>query len=118
MARNAKNSSQIVVRDVEYRWRASGNAGYIPVAIWPANNIGPTVTCSFRYHETMVPHREHCRISIGDQLIVTNRLVRRVIEYALDVARYDPHEQGKQLDIRWIEDKIEWTDAVRASDYE
>ena len=116
MARSAKNSNRIVVRDVEYRWRANGNDGYIPVTFWPANNIGPTVTCSFGYHETMVPHGEHCRISIGDQLIVTNRLVRRVIEHALDVENYDPLVQGKQLDIRWIEDKIEWSDAVRATD--
>jgi len=39
--RSQKGSRRIVVRAVEYRWRATGNDGYISIGIWPANNTGP-----------------------------------------------------------------------------
>lgn len=116
MARSTKSSKRIVVRDVEYRWRATGNDGFISVTIWPVNSIGPQIVCRFGYHETWVPMDPNRFVSNGDQLIVTNRLVRRIIEYAIDRENYSPDQQGTQLTVHAIEDKIDWSDAVRAFD--
>lgn len=116
MARSAKGSKRIAVRGVEYRWRATGNDGFISVTIWPSNSFGPQIACRFGYHETTVPVDSNRYVLNGDQLIVTNRIVRRIIEYAIDRESYTPDQPGTQLTIFAIEDKIEWSDVVRASD--
>ena len=116
MARNSKGSHRIVVGDIEYRWRATGNDGWISVNIWPADGVGPLINTSFGYHETMDQVSESHWTSRGDQIIVTNRLVRRVIELAISDYSYLPTENGPQLQIRQIESQIDWDDAVRASD--
>lgn len=116
MARSTKGSHRIMVRDVEYRWRATGNDGFIAVTIWPVDNIGPQVVCRFGYHETVVQVDANRYVSNGDQLIVTNRIVRRIIEYAIDREHYTPDRQATQLNLHGIEDKIDWSDAVQASD--
>src|SRR5262245_38567165 len=41
--RSDKGSRKIVVEDVEYRWRAKGDDGYIRIGIWPANKVGPYI---------------------------------------------------------------------------
>jgi hypothetical protein len=41
-----------MVVDVEYRWRATGNDGYISIGIRPTNNVGPFITGALRDHET------------------------------------------------------------------
>jgi hypothetical protein len=103
--RRVKGSRRIVVNGVEYRWRATGNDGYITVGVWPANNVGAFLCGTLRYHETA-----------GDQIVVTNRIVRRVIEHAITQHGYDPAVKGKQLNLMNLEDVIAWDDAVRASD--
>jgi hypothetical protein len=54
MTRSIKNSRKIVVNDVEYRWRARGDDGYIALIIWPSNNVGSAITSRFLYHQTWV----------------------------------------------------------------
>lgn len=115
MARNIKNSNKIVVHEIEYRWRATGNDGWITVTVWPKNNVGPLIRCNFGYHETMEPNGPSVLSSMGDQLIITNRIVRRIILHAISKENYNPNENGPQLNLRHIEDKIVWEDAVRAN---
>jgi hypothetical protein len=103
--RRAKGSRRIVVNGVEYRWRATGDDGYITVGIWPANNIGAYIRGTLRYHE-----------EAGDQIVVTNRIVRRVIEHAITQRGYHPAVKGKQRNLMNLDDAIAWGDAVRASD--
>ena len=55
------------------------------------------------------------RGSAGDQIIVTGRLVRRIIDYAISDHGYDPNVRSKQLDLKALDDFIRWDDAVRAS---
>ncbi|NNJ26847.1 hypothetical protein [Alienimonas chondri] len=119
MAERFKGSRRIVVDEVEYRWRANGNDGFISLAIWPASDVGPTIGVGFGYHETIDwatdAHGMSRGISRGDQLVVTNRLVRRVIELAVSDYGYSASEAGPQLQIRYIEAQVDWSDAVRAS---
>lgn len=116
MSRNTKNSRRIKVNDVDYRWRASGNDGYITFTIWPSNEIGPTIQGSFKYHETWVPAGEGRWSSAGDQIVITNRIVRRVIEFAVTNHAYNPLEKGQMLSLYRMDDQIVISDAVRATD--
>ncbi len=116
MAKSSKGSSRIVVNDVEYRWRATGNDGWISVTIWPSNGVGATIACPFRYHETYEEVGSGHFSSRGDQIIITNRLVQRVILHSIEAESYDPSVPRPQLTIRNIEQKIDCSDAVRASD--
>lgn len=103
--RRGKGSSRIVVNGFEYRWRATGNDGYITVGVWPADDVGPYISGNLRYHE-----------EAGDQIVVTNRIVRRVIEHAITHHGYAPAVKGKQLNLWNLDDVIASDDAVRASD--
>jgi hypothetical protein len=102
--RSIKGSHRIVVNGVEYRWRAKGDDGCIGIGIWPSNNIGPYIGCAIGYHET----------SAEGQIVVTNRIIRRVIEFAIARHGYDPHTNNPMLGLVSLEDVIRWDDAVRA----
>ena len=79
-----------MVGDVEYRWRARSNAISISIGIGSANDIGPYLRGNLRYHETWVENGDGSRASAKDQIIVTNRIIRRIIEHAIIAHHYDP----------------------------
>ena len=112
--RSRKGSRRIVVKDVEYRWRATGNDGYISIGIWPSNNVGPYIHTHLGYHETWIDHVDGSRSSAGNQVVITNRIVQRVIEHAIVAYGYDPHVQGKELNMRALDGVVEWRDAIRS----
>jgi hypothetical protein len=113
--RSSKGSRRIVVHNVEYRWRATGDDGYISIGIWPANNVGPFISGTFNYHETWVNNSDGSGSSKGDQIVVTNRLIRRIIIHAIGVYRYNPQAKGKELRLKPLDNVITWNDAIRAS---
>jgi hypothetical protein len=113
--RSKKGSRRIVVDGVEYRWRAKGDHPSIMIGIWPANGIGPYISGNFRYHETWIPSGEGQARSAGDQIVITSRIIKRVIEYARTTQGYDPHTPGKELLLRRLDGLIQWEDAVRGS---
>ena len=112
--RSSKGSHRIVVGEVEYRWRATGNDGYICIGIWPVNNIGPYLSGKIRYHEAWVDNGDGSWSSDGNQIVITGRIIRRVIEHAISRHQYDPNSKGGELDLRVLDEVIEWDDAVRA----
>lgn len=112
--RSQKGSRRIVVDEIEYRWWATGLDGYIGIGIRPSNNIGPYISGSLHYHETWIDHGDGSRSSAADQIVVTNRIIRRIIKYAKASFGYDPKERGKELNLRLLDDVVEWSDAVRA----
>ena len=117
MSRSKKTSHRrIVVREVEYRWTASGDDGYINLTVKPSNRIGPVIETTFSYGETWVPRGEGVWNSAGDQIVITNRIVKRVIEHAIDDLEYNPIEKGKLLRIHCVEDAIDMSDVIRRSD--
>jgi len=113
--RNSKGTHLITVRGVGYRWRATGNDNYISVSIWPVNNMGPLIGGFFGYHQSFVDNQDGSSSSAGNQIVVTSRLIRRIIEHAIVAHQYDPNRKGKQLDLRALEELVRWDDAVRAS---
>ncbi len=114
--RSSKGSQRIVVHSTEYRWRATGNDGYITVGIWPSNNVGPFIYGNFKYHETWGDNGDGSLSSLGNQIVITNRIIRRIIELVIAKLNYDPNANGPQLNLRKLDDLIQWSDAVRASD--
>ena len=113
MAHSKKDTHRIEVRGAVYRWRAIGADYGISVVIWPSHNDTHEIRCGFDYHESDTD-ADGVAKSVP-QLIVTNRLIRRVLEYALDKSNYDPDTTTKNLFIKDIEELIDWTDAVRAT---
>lgn len=49
-----KGSRKTMLREVEFRWRATGNDGFISVGIWPTRYIGPSIHGNLRCHETRI----------------------------------------------------------------
>ncbi|HEY1190855.1 MAG TPA: hypothetical protein VGE74_24705 [Gemmata sp.] len=113
--RRAKDMRRIVVNDIAYRWVARGDEGYIVITLSPANNAGSRIRGNMKYHETWLDCGNGVWRSAGDQIVITNRLVRRIIEYALAHCEYDPNVKGKELNLKVLDDVIRWDDAVRAS---
>ena len=116
--RSKKGSRKIVISNTEYRWRATGDDGYISIGIWPSNNLGPYIQGNFGYHQTWAPIGDNCYSALNDQIVITNRIIRRVIEYAIYKHAYDPLTKGKELNLRVLDDVIKWDDAVRENDIE
>jgi hypothetical protein len=102
-----------MVRGVEYRWRATGDDGYISIGIWPANNTGPYIRGNLRYHETWIDNGDGSTSSAGDQIVVTSRIISRVIEHAMAVHDYDPRVLSKELNLEVLDDVVKRDDAVR-----
>ena len=111
-----KGTHRIIVAEVEYRWKATGDDGYIRIGVWPTNNIGAFIHGNLKYHETWAKVTEGSWKSEGDQIVITNRLVRRIIEFAISEYQYDPRVKGKELNLRVLDDVIKWDDAVRAKE--
>lgn len=115
MAKSSKRARHITVEGTAFYWRATGNDGWISLVIWPAVRNSPVIAATFRYRETWLPGG--CGLSIpgGDQIVVTNRIVRRVILHALERCAYDPTRKGPLLRLPHIDDHIDMSDAIRAS---
>lgn len=113
--RSKKGSRRIVVGDAEYRWRAGGDDGVISIGIWPANDIGPYIQGNLRYRETWIDISGGIWSSARDQIVITNRIVRRIIEHATSDYGYDPQMPGKGVNLGVLDDAVKWDDAVRAS---
>jgi len=113
MARSKKQARHIVVKGVPFLWRATGNDEFIDLAIWPEALEGRSIHTTFRYHETWLPRGDGSYRNAGDQIVVTNRLVRRVIERAIEKLAYDPTSKGTPIEVRDIEKQIEMHDAIR-----
>jgi hypothetical protein len=112
--RNTKGSRLISVFGTRYRWRAQGGDESIYVGIWPENGVGGYIGGRFGYHNTWLPGGEGVLKSAArDHIIVTNRLVRRIIEHAISKHGYDPDVKSKQLDLKALDDVIKWDDAIR-----
>jgi len=78
MAINKKGSRKIVVDESEFRWRATGNDGWISVVIWPVENENSRYVGSVGYYSKMeqVGNGWHRAV---EQILITNRVIRAAI---------------------------------------
>jgi hypothetical protein len=109
VARSNKGARRIVVDEVTFRWRAAEKDGGISLTVWPADLPGPTIVCSWTADDLATP----CGPVAA---IITNRIVRRVIELAV-ASRYDAHHEGPTLTLDRVGEPIDLVlDAVRRRD--
>ena len=110
MAISKKGSRRIVVEDTEFRWRATGNDGWISVVIWPTSNDQSRVVTTVGYDQSERRISEEA-YSLHSQLVVTNRLIRRLI---LHLGVDQIVAESRQIDVGALENVIDVSDAVRA----
>jgi len=115
MARPNKQTRHITVNDVAYSWRASGNDGYISLTIWPNTSDGPAIATNFSYHENLVRRADSCSSFPTRQIVITNRIVRRVILLAISQFEYNSSIKGQLVHIPRVDQLIDIGDAIRAS---
>lgn len=112
MAINSKGSRKIVVGGVEFRWRATGHDDGISITIWPRHNDVSIILARIGYHSTPVPNALG-GYSVVDHLVVTNRLIRRIIlHYGVDFMLVST----KKIDVGHLEEIAGIGDVVRAGD--
>ncbi len=110
MAVSKKGSRKIVLEGHEFRWRATGNDGWITVVIWPVENENFKIVGKTEYHHDWVEAEEGVRSS-NSQIVVTNRMIKEVI---LHVGIKEILQGHGQKDIGAIEKIYDFNDAVRS----
>ena len=80
-----------------------------------SNNIGPFIQGSIGYHESRNVNCNDSRASAWEQIVITNRIIVRIIEYAVTAYQYDPQVRSKELNLRVLDELIQWDDAVRGA---
>ena len=117
MARASKGARHITVDEVAYRWRASGSDdGVINVIVWPATGPGPTLTASIGYDETWVANTMDGGLRPSRQIVVTNRVVRRMIVFAVSEHGYAATYGHPAVALGRGDGRVDLSDAVRAND--
>ena len=105
-----KRSRNITVEGHQFKWRATGNDGWISIVIWSAGNIGSRVTASIEYHHEMKKKIDGTYVS-KSQLVVTNRIIRAIILYL----SADKIVNGTgQKDLGKLEDIIDVSSVLRS----
>lgn len=80
MAVSKKNSRNISVGGHDFKWRATGNDGWISVVVWPVENDDSRAVATVGYHQDWEKVNDS-HYTLTGQLIVTNRIVRELILY-------------------------------------
>ena len=82
MAISKKGSRKIVVNCIEFRWKVTGNDGWITVVIWPVERDTVKITGKFGYHDEYINVLDERGTYVKTKgLIITNRVIRQVIEH-------------------------------------
>ena len=110
MAVSKKGSRNITVEGHKFRWRAIGNDDLITVLIWPESNDRSLLIGSFGYHQK-ITKKEGGGYALSEQLIVTNRLIRKIIlHYGTDFLIAN----NGRMDVGALEKIVDISQAVRA----
>jgi len=111
MAKANRRSRHIVVNDVEYRWRTKFSDDGLSLSVWPAYRRGTMVVCRFGL-AALATKQPNGNVHYSQFLVVTPRIVQRVIAHALQHSAYEPHGSKGTVAVR--PENIDLTDAIRA----
>ncbi len=114
MAVSKKGSRKIVINDMEFRWKATGNDGWITVVIWPVDRDTIKITGQFGYHDEHINVLDErgAYVKTKGQIIITNRVIRQVIEH---VGIENILNLKGQLSLGNLEDIYDINNALRVS---
>ncbi|MEK7486146.1 MAG: hypothetical protein AABZ60_17625, partial [Planctomycetota bacterium] len=108
-----KKARNIVVDDIAFHWKASGNDGYISISIWP--KIGECIiTATLPYYETRQNNGDGT-YSLKNQIVITNRMVRKIIKFAQENYSFKPSFKG-EIRLKSLDGLILLDDAIRATE--
>ena len=110
MAVSKKGSRNISIDGYDFKWRATGNDGWITVIVWPVSNEDSRAVASIDYHHDMRKVAEDCYTS-DSQLIVTNRIIKELI---LHVGVDKLLRNRGQLNVGKIEEFYDVSKALRS----
>jgi hypothetical protein len=116
MARSSKGARNITVDGVAYRWRASGNDGHIDLTVWPAEGSGAAIECRFAYGEVFSTSTKAngAYERLQGQTIITNRIVRRVLDHAVQAHGYQSSRPGSPFSLGSLDGIVDVWDALRS----
>ncbi len=83
MAANKKGSRKIIVEGIEFRWNVTGNDECITIVIWADRTDSLKLFGNLEYHNEFKQTsfgKSYCQAATS-QIIVTNRVIRKVIEH-------------------------------------
>ena len=105
MARATTGARNIAVDGGAYHWRARGVHNGVSLVVWPAGQSGPMLTACFEDDA-----------GVGrEQVVVTARLVRRVINLARSKHGYDPNGDAQgTFNLPRVTTLVQTADAIRA----
>jgi len=78
MTVSKKGNRNITVDEHDFKWRATGNDGWINIVLWPVSNEDSRVVASIEYHHEMKEVGEG-HFTSQSQLVVTNRIIKELI---------------------------------------
>lgn len=112
MAANRKGSRKIIVEGIEFRWSVTGNDECITIVIWADRTDSLKLIGNLGYHNEFkqTSFGESCCQTATSQIIVTNRVIRKIIEY---VGIEKILNKKGQLDLGHIEDIYDIDNALR-----
>ncbi|MEO0480893.1 MAG: hypothetical protein AAF196_15585 [Planctomycetota bacterium] len=109
----------ITVRDVRYHYWVRCEPGvfgrYFSLTVRPIDRSGRELGGILDSLEISVQTRGGS-LSVRDPIVVTPRVIRRVLEFAIDEAGYDPAEKGPPLHLPSLQTQIDLRDARSADD--
>ena len=109
MGVSKKGCRNISVEGHDFRWRATGNDGWISIVVWPVSNDDSRAVASIEYHHDMKKVGEG-HYSSQSQLVVTNRVIREVVLHVGVNVLLNNHGQ---INVGRIEEFYDVQNAVR-----
>lgn len=108
MAFTRKKKRRIVVDGHLLYWSATGNDGYINLAIMSAFEKSGKVFASFDYHHIQVPFSHNgCQgILNTDQFVITPYIVRQVVQLAI-AQGWNPLEKSDNTQLGHVDSLID-----------
>ncbi len=111
--KSKKAARNIVVHQTAFHWRATGSDGFLSITIWPKAG-SRIITASLNYSETWKSLGNGVFSSNQDQIVITNRIIQRIILFAKLHYAYLPEEKG-HLDLGSLDKAIFLEDAIRSN---
>jgi hypothetical protein len=101
--RSSKNTRRIEVEATVYRWRLTNQQDRFSLSVWPENGVGAPI-------RGLLGHNRESNY-LGDKILITNRIIKRIIEYAITELKYNPLIKAKEYDLKQLDAKVKWQDA-------
>ncbi len=101
--RSSKNTRRIEVDEIVYRWKLTNQKDRFCLSVWPENGVGAPI-------RGILGHNRQSNY-LGDRIVITNRIIKRIVEYAITELKYNPMIKAKEYDLNQLDEKIKWQDA-------